>query len=202
MHRMHLKLFTVAGALLALTLATTGCAPLVVGSAAVAGASAIHDRRSAQTILDDRQIELAASQALFMERDISRGARIIVTSYNRNVLLTGQAESAEIARRAGDRISRLPKVARVIDEIQVGPAIGIKRQSEDLYIASRAKLALAGVDLPDFDPTRVNILAEDGVLYLMGLVTPREGDAAAERLRHVPGVRQVVKLFEYWTPNV
>ena len=189
------------GSALALVLVLTGCAPLVVGGAAVAGASAIHDRRPPQTILDDRQIEFAASQALFKERDISLGARVTVTSYNRNVLLTGQAESADLARRASALVSRQPKVARVIDEIRVGPRIGMGRQSEDLYTASRAKLELASIDLPDFDPTRVKIVVEDGVLYLLGLVTPREGDAAVERVRHVPGVRKVIKLFEYWSPN-
>jgi osmotically-inducible protein OsmY len=201
MNKKHFKLILLSGVLLSLVLLATGCAPLVVGGAAVAGASAIHDRRPAQTILDDRQIELAATQAIFQDRNISHGARIIVTSYNRSVLLTGQAESADLARRASDRISRLPKVARVIDEIRVGPRIGMSRQSEDLYIASRAKLELAGVELPDFDPTRVKIVVEDGVLYLLGFVTQREADRVAERVRYVPGVRTVVKLFEYWTPN-
>ncbi len=201
MNRTYSKLITLAGVVLAFALSATGCAPLVVGGAAVAGASAIHDRRPAQTILDDRQIEFAAAQAIFQDRELSDGARLVVTSYNRSVLLTGQAESAELARRAGERISRLPKVARVIDEVRVGPRIGMSRQSEDTYIASRAKLELAGIGLPDFDPTRVKIVVEDGELYLLGLVTPREADLAAERVRYVPGVRKVVKLFEYWTPN-
>jgi osmotically-inducible protein OsmY len=200
MNRTYLKPITLASALLAFALSATGCAPLVVGGAAVAGASAIHDRRPAQTLLDDRQIELAATQMIFQDRDLS-GARLIVTSYNRSVLLTGQAESADLARRASHRISRLPKVARVIDEVRVGPRIGMARQSEDVYIASRAKLELAGVELPDFDPTRVKIVVEDGVLYLLGFVTQHEADRVAERVRYVPGVRQVVKLFEYWTPN-
>ncbi|MCK7575428.1 MAG: BON domain-containing protein [Chromatiales bacterium] len=196
-----MKLITLTSAMLAFALSATGCAPLVVGGAAVAGASAIHDRRPAQTLLDDRQIEFAAAQAIFQDRDLSRGARIIATSYNRSVLLTGQAESADLAQRASARISRLPKVARVIDEVRVGPRIGMGRQSEDTYIASRAKLELAGIELPDFDPTRVKIVVEDGVLYLLGLVTPREADLVAERVRYVSGVRKVVKLFEYWTPN-
>ena len=201
MNRTHLQSITFASAVLAFALSATGCAPLVVGGAAVSGASAIHDRRPAQTILDDRQIELAASQALFQDRALALDARITVTSYNRSVLLTGQAESAELARRASDRISRLPKVARVIDEIRVGPRIAMSRQSEDIYIASRAKLELASVGLPDFDPTRVKIVVEDGTLYLLGLVTPREADVVAERVRYVSGVRKVIKLFEYWTPN-
>lgn len=200
MNNTPLKPLTFASAVLAFALLATGCAPLIVGGAAVAGATAIHDRRPAQTLLDDRQIELAATQMIFQDRDLS-GARLIVTSYNRSVLLTGQAESADLARRASHRISRLPKVARVIDEVRVGPRIGMSRQSEDVYIASRAKLELASVELPDFDPTRVKIVVEDGVLYLLGFVTQREADRVAERVRYVPGVRTVVKLFEYWTPN-
>ncbi|WP_246172893.1 BON domain-containing protein [Thermochromatium tepidum] len=196
-----MKPITLAGVILVSALSAAGCAPLVVGGAAVVGASAIHDRRPTQAILDDRYIELAAAQAIFQDRELRDGARLVVTSYNRSVLLTGQAESAALARRAAERISRLPRVARVIDEVRVGPRIGMSRQSEDAYIASRAKLELAGIELPDFDPTRVKIVVEDGVLYLLGLVTPREADLVAERVRYVPGVRTVVKLFEYWTPN-
>ena len=56
---------------------------------------------------------------------------------------------------------------------------------------------MAKVDLPGFDPTRVKVVTEDAVVYLMGLVSPEEGEASAEQVRFVPGIKRVVKLFEH-----
>ncbi|MBK1716483.1 BON domain-containing protein [Thiocystis violacea] len=185
-----------ASLIVSLGLAVTGCAPLIVGGA-VAGASAVYDRRHYQVVLDDQRIELAAMQALSQDPDIRDRARIAVTSYNHSALLTGQADSEAIAQRAGDLVSRIPKVTRVIDEIGIGASVGMARTSDDALITSRAKLELTSIDLPDFNPTRVKVVTENGVVYLMGLVSPSEAEAAAERIRYVPGVRQVIKLFEY-----
>lgn len=177
-----------------------GCAALILGGAA-AGAAATHDRRSYRTILEDQQIEMSAMAALSENREIRERTSIGVTSYNRTVLLVGQAESRVLAEQAAGRVSQVPKVERVIDEIAVGPSIGLMRQTEDTYLTTRAKLALIEVKLPGFDPTRVKVVTEDGVVYLLGLVSPEEGDAAAEKIRYVPGVKRVVKLFEYREPS-
>lgn len=182
--------------LLSLTVALSGCAPLIVGGAMV-GASAIYDRRPSQVVLEDQQIELTAIHQLLQDPAIQGHSRIAVTSYNRTVLLTGQAESADVVRQAIDHVSRLPKVARVIDELTVGPNTDLMRQSEDVYITSRAKLAMTAVDLPEFNATRIKVVTENGVVYLLGLVSPAEADAATEQVRYVPGVKRVVKLFEY-----
>ncbi|WP_246237536.1 BON domain-containing protein [Caldichromatium japonicum] len=186
---------------LVLSALTSGCAPLIVGGAAVAGAAVLHDRRLPQTILDDRQIELAAHKLLAEDAAFERGARIAIHSYNRTVLLTGQAESHQLAHRAADRISRLPKVERVIDEIRIGPLLSLARQAEDRALAARISLELAGIALPDFDPTRIKPVVADGVVYLLGLVTRQEAEQVAERTRHIPGVRTVILLFEEWIPH-
>lgn len=178
-----------------------GCAPLVVGGAALAGAAVLHDRRPPQVILDDRSIELAAQRLLAEDDLLAQRTQIAVNSYNGSVLLTGQAESSELARRAAERISHLPKVERVIDEVRIGPPLSAARQAEDLALAARVKIALASIHLPDFDPTRVKVVVADGMVYLLGLVTPREAEQVTERIRSLPGVRAVIALFEYWTPN-
>ncbi|MBK1721734.1 BON domain-containing protein [Thiocystis violacea] len=174
----------------------TGCAPIILGGA-VAGASAVYDRRHYQIVIDDGQIELSAMHALAQDRSVQAGSRISVTSYNHTVLLTGQAESEAVAERASALVSRLSKVGRVVDEVSIGPSITLTQESADTLITSRAKLALAKVELPGFNPTRVKVVTENAVVYLMGLVTPEEADAAAEQISYVPGVKQVVKLFEY-----
>ena len=173
----------------------TGCAAVVVGGAAM-GAAAVHDRRDYTAMLDDQEIELKAMSAISNDASLDGRVRIAITSYNRNVLLTGQADDDVAASRAATLVAALPKVERVIDEVSVGPPISLTQESRDVFITSQAKIALAKVDLPGFDPTRVKVVTEDAVVYLMGLVSPEEGDASAERVRFVPGVKRVVKLFE------
>jgi osmotically-inducible protein OsmY len=190
-------LLSAAILLLASTSLLPGCAPLLVGGAAVGAASTLHDRRPYNVIVADQQIELAAMSALLRESAVRDRSRISVTSYNRTLLLTGQADTAEVAQQAAALLSRVSGVQRVIDEIVVGPRLSLTRQSEDGYVTARAKTALLGVKLPGFDPTRVKIITEDSVVYLMGLVSPAEAEAATEVVRYVPGVQRVVKLFEY-----
>jgi osmotically-inducible protein OsmY len=79
--------------------------------------------------------------------------------------------------------------------------ISLKQLTTDAYLTSRAKLAIQSVDLPGFDALRVKIVTENGVVYLMGLVTPEEADATAEKVRRIPGVTRVVKIFEYVEPK-
>ena len=183
--------------LLGSVLSLSGCAAVLVGGAAVGTAAVIHDRRDYTDILKDQELEISAARALRRDSLVSANSRISVTSYNRKVLLTGQARDTEVAARATELVSGIPKVELVIDEVAIGPNISVTQESQDAWLTSQAKLALAKVELPDFDPTRVKVVTEDAVVFLMGLVSPEEGDAAADQVRYVPGVKRVVKLFEY-----
>ncbi len=183
--------------ILSSSLLLAGCAPLLVGGAAVGAASTIHDRRPASVILDDHQIELSAMSALLRDAKVRDGGRVSATSYNRTVLLTGQVRTPEIRQQATSLVSRLPKVRRVVDELAIGAPISLTRQSEDTYVTAKVKTALLDIDIPGFDPTRVKIVTENGTVYLMGLLTPREAEAATDQARYVPGVARVVKLFDH-----
>jgi osmotically-inducible protein OsmY len=176
-----------------------GCVPMALTGAGL-GAAVVHDRRTTGTVLDDEHIELEGAELLHNHPDISEHSRIAVTSYNLVALLTGQAETRQISDRFAELISRLPKVRRVMNEVTVGPVESFARESEDAFITSRVKLALLGVKLPKFDPTRVKVVTESGTVYLMGLVTRAEAEATVEKARYVPGVNQVVKIFEYIPP--
>ncbi|WP_295436923.1 BON domain-containing protein [uncultured Thiodictyon sp.] len=177
-----------------------GCVPLLVGGVAV-GAAAAHDRRDYTAFIDDQQIDFVATAALADEPGLKGRGRVSVTSYNYLVLLTGQVRSEAEVALAGGVVSRLPKVRKVVNEVTIGPDIDFARKSEDVLLTSRAKLVLFKVEVPDFDPTRVTVVTENGVVYLLGLVSVAEGDAAVEQVRYVPGVVQVVKLFEYQEPK-
>ncbi len=180
--------------------ALTGCAPLFVAGAAYT-AAVVYDRRSADVVLDDEVIELQARDAYLKNPDLSKHSNLRATSYAHTVLITGQAERVQIADRYARIVAQLPKVKQVYNEAEVGPSIGLSQMSEDALLTSRAKLAIQSVNIPGFDTLRVKVITEHGVVYLMGLVTPEEADATAEKVRRIPGVERVVKIFEYIDPS-
>lgn len=173
------------------------CAPAVVVGTAY-GASIVHERRSASTVLDDEMIEVKAKHLFYQTPEVEQASRISITSYNYQVLLTGQADTADVKKRFAEIVSRLPKVTKIYNEVQIGPPISLARESQDALITSRAKVAIGGgKGVEGFDATRVKVVTEDGIVYLMGLVTREEADTATEVVRRLPGVVRVFRLFEY-----
>jgi len=173
-----------------------GCAPVIVGGAAT-GVSTLHDRRSAGTVLDDQAIELKAMNLLNKTKDLKERNNFTATSYNKVVLLTGQAASERDRRRYEELIRSIEGVRRIVNEIQIGANATLSEHTKDAYITSKVKLELFKIKLPDFDPTRVKVVTEKGVVYLMGLLRPNEADAVVEKVRFISGITQVVKVFEY-----
>lgn len=177
-----------------------GCAAVVVAGIAT-GAAVIHDRRSSATVLADETIEIQAMHLLHEHPDIAGASNISINSYNYVVLLTGQAQDRDVSDRFAGLVANLPDVKKVVNEVTIGPNADITQASNDLYLASRCKLALTAVKIPGFDPLRVQVVVSAGHVYLMGMVSTAEADAAVEEVRYVPGIVQVVKLFEYTTPD-
>ncbi len=172
-----------------------GCAGLLIGGTAV-GVSVAHDRRTTGTVVDDQTIEMKIYDAL--NRQLPPGNRIGTTSYNGIVLLTGEVVS-EAARRQAEAIARgiEPPVREVYNELVIGRPSPLSRQSNDAMITAKVKSALFQIKIKDFDPSRVKVVTDRSVVYLMGLVRRNEADAAADVASRVDGVRQVVTLFEY-----
>lgn len=172
-----------------------GCAGLLIGGTAV-GVSVAHDRRTTGTVVDDQTIEMKIYDAL--NRQLPPGNRIGTTSYNGIVLLTGEVVS-EAARRQAEAIARgiEPPVREVYNELVIGRPSPLSRQSNDAMITTKVKSALFQIKIKDFDPSRVKVVTDRSVVYLMGLVRRNEADAAADVASRVDGVRQVVTLFEY-----
>jgi osmotically-inducible protein OsmY len=176
-----------------------GCAAFVVAGVAT-GASVVHDRRPAATVLADDTIEIQAMNLLHEHPEIAAESNISINSYNLVTLLTGQARTQGLSERFADLVARLPKVRKVVNEVAIGPNLGLSETSKDLYLASHCKLALTAINLPGFDPLRVHVVVSAGKVYLLGLVTREEATAVVEKVRYVSGVTQVVPLFEYIQP--
>jgi osmotically-inducible protein OsmY len=184
-----------AAAVLATTM-LTGCVPLLVGGTAV-GVSMAHDRRTTGAVVDDQTIELKLYDEL--NRGLPPGNHINTTSYNGAVLLSGEAVSAQAQQQAEAIVRGIePPVREVYNELVIGPPSTLSSRSNDTLLTTKVKAALLKInDIPDFDPSRVKVVTERGVVYLLGLVRPKEADAAADMASQVGGVRQVVTLFEY-----
>ncbi len=173
-----------------------GCAPAVVGGAAT-GVSVVHDRRAVGAAVEDQNIELKALHLQAQDDDLSKHSNISATSYNKVVLLTGQADTEEYRRRFVEKIRRIREVKRVVDEVQIGPSASLTQQGKDAYTTSKVKIKLFDVKLPDFDPTRVKVVTNMGNVYLMGIVSEQEAGAVVQKVRYVSGVKRVIKIFEY-----
>lgn len=193
---MKLKLLLSLLAVSLLAPLLSGCTTAVVGGVAT-GAAVVHDRRSTGVVIDDQEIELRVLQLKQQHPELTARSNISATSYNLAVLLTGQAETAGVAGEFARLVSNLPRVKRVHNEVVIGAERSFTESTSDIYLTSRAKLALFDVDLPDFDPTRVKVVTSQGTVYLMGLVTRSEAQAASDKVRFVSGVKHVVKVFEY-----
>lgn len=190
----HLIVTMVLGAL---ALNLQGCAGMLASGAAV-GATAVHDRRSTGTVMDDEGIEWNALSTLAGDRELWDQVHINVTSYNRSALLTGEAATEQARARTEQYVKGLQGVKRVYNELAVAAPSSLLSRNSDALITGKVKASYLGIqDLKDFDPSRVKVVTERGIVYLMGLVTRAEADAVTERTRQVGGVQRVVRLFEY-----
>lgn len=178
----------------------SGCAAVVVGTGVATGVAVAHDRRTTGTVVEDQEIELKALRVLHDHPDIRDQSNITITSYNLQVLLTGQALSDNVSQRYAEMVAQLPRVRKVFNEVVTGAESTWTEEADDLYMDSKVKLALFNLGIEGFDPTRVNVTSSQGVVYLMGMLTAQEADAVVEKVRFLSGVKRVVKLFEYIEP--
>ena len=180
-------------ALLAALPLVQGCVPLVVGGAAATGVVVSQDRRTVGTITEDEGIELRANSRL-RER-FGENAYISVTSYNRMVLLTGQAPDAKMRAEAEAITRGVTNVRGVYNEVAVAGVSSFTARSNDSIITSKVKARF--VDSRKFNAIHVKVVTDNNVVYLMGLVNKQEADDATEVARTTGGVQKVVRVFEY-----
>jgi osmotically-inducible protein OsmY len=175
----------------------SGCTAAVVGAGAVAGttASVAHDRRTTGTFIEDQAIELKAIKSFFFDKEIHDSSHINVTSYNTVVLITGETPSEDIRQRIVNIVKTIPKVTHVYDELTIAAPSSWTSRGSDSLITSKVKTKL--LTLKNFDGTRVKVVTEKGVVYLMGLLTRAESDVATRETQQTGGVQKVVKLFQY-----
>jgi len=182
-------LLAVAGALAA---TLPGCVPLVVGGAAATGTVLAVDRRTTGAQVEDEGIELRAGNRV--SEAAGQQGHINITSYNRQVLLTGEVPSDAARQQVEAAVAGTQNVRSVVNELAVMESSTLAQRSEDAYITGKVKASL--IDAKDVSASAIKVVTERKVVYLMGRVTARESKRVAEIARGVSGVAKVVRVFE------
>lgn len=169
-----------------------GCVELVVGSA-VMGTFAASDRRTFGAQTEDKAIVIKGETRL--ARSLGDTAHVNVNSFNRRVLLTGEVADEQTKVAAERELRGVEGVLSVMNEIQISGISNFSARSNDALITTKVKASL--VDTKDLYANAFKVVTEGSVVYLLGRVTQREGNQAAEVAASVGGVRKVVKVLEY-----
>ena len=170
----------------------TACVPLVIGGAAAGGSLVATDRRTSGAQLEDEGIELRGTSRI--RSSLGDRGHINLTSYNRQVLLTGEVPTAQDKQRVEQIVSRVENVMTVVNELSVAGNSSLTQRSADTLVTGRVKAQL--IDAPDLFSNAFKVISERGTTYLMGRVTQREADRATNVVRGTPGVQKVVRIFE------
>ena len=198
-----MNLRTDAGQQLRTLTALALCVPLLAGcvGAAVVGAGAgalmVIDRRSSEVYIADQGLEMRASSRI--SEKYGDKVHVNVTSYNRMMLLTGEAPTAEIKADVEKIASTVPDGKSIANELAIAGPSSYGVRSNDSYITSKVKARF--VDAGKFNANVVKVVTEAGVVFLLGIVTQAEADAAVEIARTTGGVLKVVRVFEIVSPE-
>ena len=171
------------------------CAPLLIGGAVVGGSMVVTDRRTAGAQVDDEVIELKTRPR--MNDAFGDRARVVATSYNRVLLLTGEIANAADKASAETIAGRVDNVRSVVNELVLGDPRYLISRSGDAFITAKVKASL--IDAKDLFANSVKVVTDQGVVFLMGRVTEREAVRATDVARGVPGVLKVVRVFDVIT---
>jgi len=172
----------------------SACAPLLVGGAVVTGMSA-SDRRTTGAQLEDERIESRGGARL--REHLGERVHINITSYNRQVLLTGEVPNEQDKQLAEQVVSRIENVRAIVNELTVLGHSTLTQRSSDALVTGRVKANL--IDARDISASAFKVVTERGVVFLLGRVTAREADRATDITRRTSGVQKVVRLFEIIT---
>jgi osmotically-inducible protein OsmY len=191
MTRMKSNVLFTALAAASLVGALSACAPLIIGGAAVSAMVAV-DRRTPGAQIEDETIELRGGSRV---RDaVGAAGHVSVTSYNRQVLLSGEVPNEQAKQAAEQVMARVDNVRGVVNELAVLPASTLGQRSADALVTAKVKASF--VDARELYVGAFKVVTERGVVYLMGRVTQREADRATQVTRNISGVQRVVRIFD------
>jgi len=160
-------------------------------------AEPIHDEPAERTLaqqIEDESIETKAVVNIHAANEAFHDSNLAIVSYNGYVLIAGQVTTEKLKKTATDVVRKIDGVRRIYNELEIAAPSSAMTRSSDTWITAKVKTWLLGRS--DTEGTRVKVLTEDGVVYLMGLVSREEAERIAAVAADISGVQRVVKLFE------
>lgn len=182
---------------LVMCLGLASCAAPLMFGGVIGGAMVASDRRTAGIQVEDETIEQRSATA--MRENFGSKEHINITSYNRQVLITGEVSSDAVRRQVESLIGRVENVRAVVNELAIGAASSTGDRASDVLLVAKVKASM--VDTEDVFANVYKVVGERGTIYLMGRVTQREAKRATDVVRGVSGVKRVVRVFEYITED-
>lgn len=182
-----------AAAGLACAVAVAACAPIVVGAVAAGTALVVTDRRTTGAQVDDQTIQLRLANELSAAFK-TQPVHINVNSFDRKVLLTGEVPDEATKARAEEVARASQNVRAVVNELAIAAPSSLSDRTADTALSGRVRAAF--VNTREIAFNSIEIVTERRIVYLLGLVTENEGKIAALVASKVPGVQQVVKVFD------
>ena len=171
-----------------------GCTAVAV-VALTTGASMATDRRSIGNQIDDQSIELEAYNEIKKNKALNDNTNLHIISVNGSVLVIGQTPTSYLRDQAIKIINNIDEVVRVHNQVRIGNLTSITTQTNDVWLTSKVKSALFSSD--KIDGSTIKVITENAEVFLMGLVTKEEAEAAIEVTRNIGDVNRVFKAFEY-----
>jgi osmotically-inducible protein OsmY len=182
---------------LVMCLGLASCAAPLMFGGVIGGAMVASDRRTTGIQVEDEGIEQRSATAI--RENFGSKEHINITSYNRQVLITGEVTSDTVRSQVEQLIGRVQNVRSVVNELAVGQVSSTSERASDVLLVAKVKASM--VDTEDVFANVFKVVGERGTIYLMGRVTQRESKRATEVVRGVSGVKRVVRVFEYITED-
>ncbi len=174
------------------------CSTVATNGEKITEQSLLQDRRTRDAILIDKEIETEAYSELNSDNDLLNQSHFTITAYNGAVLLTGETPNEELRKKIISTVQAIPNVKLVHNNLIIADPSDSSSRANDQFITDSVKKALNQIrTIPDFDPSMVKVITENGTVYLMGLVHRDEGTVVINVTRLQPGIKQIVTVFEY-----
>lgn len=180
--------------LVALVCILQGCAAVAV-VAITTGASMATDRRSIGNQIDDQSIKVEAYNEITKNKALNENTNLHIISVNGSVLIIGQAPTTHLRDQAIKIVNSIKGVVRIHNQIRIGNITSVTTQTNDVWLTSKIKTALISSD--KVNAKDIKVITENSEVFLMGLVSKNEADAAVNIVRNISGVNMVFKAFEY-----
>ena len=176
----------------------TACLPLVLGTATITSINLHLDRRTIGRNIDDNTLELKLRRDFRADEQLGKIVNLSITVINGIVLLTGEVPTDDQRQHAQKIAESYTETRKVVNEIELAGKTNLNSRVNDSYLTSKVKLKLLNAE--NVPSTNIKVITERGKVYLLGLVTPDEAEAAIKIAQSVRGVAHIVKVFEYIDP--